>query len=109
MKTHPDFRVEAARTHLEHAGKPDELPHSVLVREAIELRRLLGWLLDVADDFVATDPYGSVSQVIDPDGGVYLAPADVHRLPRELVESLKTQRKPDGFASKITKRASRQD
>lgn len=91
MTTHPeDFRVTAARTHLEHASRPADLPHSVLIREAVELRRLLGWLLEVADDYAATEPYGDISQVIDPDGGVYLAPADVDRLPSDLVEGLKT-------------------
>jgi hypothetical protein len=88
MTTHPeDFRITAARTHLQHAAKPDELPHSVLIREAIELPRLLAWMLDVADDFMATDLDETTTSVTT-EGGVYLSPADVNRLPRALVDSL---------------------
>jgi hypothetical protein len=88
MTTHAeDFRVTAARTHLQHAAKPDELPHSVLIREAIELRRLLAWMLEVADDFIATD-LDETTSTVTTEGGVYLSPADVHHLPRDLVDSL---------------------
>jgi hypothetical protein len=89
MTTHTeDFRVSAARTHLEHAGKPDELPQSLLVKETYELRRLLAWLLDVADDFMNTDPDEDITQVLN-DGAVLVAPADVHRLPADLIMGLR--------------------
>jgi hypothetical protein len=77
METH-DFRVIRAREFLAHAGSCSvgELPPSVLAREDTELRRLLGWVIDVVDDYANTDLDLDVSQVLL-GGGVYLKPADV--------------------------------
>jgi hypothetical protein len=77
METH-DFRVIRAREFLAHAGtcSVGELPPSVLAREDTELRRLLGWVIDVVDDYANTDLDLDVSQVLL-WGGVYLKPADV--------------------------------
>src|SRR5258708_27201948 len=82
METH-DFRVIRAREFLAHARACSvaELPPCVLAREDAELRRLLGWVIDVVDDYADTDLDLDVSQVML-WGGVYLKPADVLSLCR---------------------------
>jgi len=88
MTTHPeDFRVTRAREFL--ASNTDDLPLA---------RRLLGWLLDVADDYAETELDAEVSQATL-WGGVYLAPADVHHLPAEFTESLPASALPTSDAS----------
>jgi hypothetical protein len=78
MTTYPeDHRITAARNYLATAPASD-------------FTKLLADVLDVADDFMATEPDPGTTQIIAPDGAVYVAPADVHRLPRDLIESLKT-------------------
>lgn len=49
------------------------------MRENSELRRVLGWALDVVDDFADTQLDEDVTQVTL-SGGVYVAPADVMAL-----------------------------
>jgi hypothetical protein len=61
-----DYRLTAARNFLATA------PHS-------DFTKLLADVVDVADDFMATDLDESTSKVTI-EGGVYLAPADIHRL-----------------------------
>lgn len=80
METH-DRRIVHARQFLADARRrdPAELPLDELVREDAELRRCLGWAIDVADDWAATDLDDGVTQVV-PCGGVYGAPADVATL-----------------------------
>ena len=76
--TYPeDFRVTNARSFL--SGNADNLPLA---------RRLLSQLINLVDDYTATEPDPDVSQVLAPDGAVYIAPADVQRLPGDLIESL---------------------
>src|SRR5258707_5783206 len=77
METH-DFRVIRAREFLAHARKRRVavLSQRALAHEDAELRRLLGWVIDVVDDYADTDLDLDVSQVML-WGGVYLKPADV--------------------------------
>ena len=79
MATFPeDIRVTNARSFL--SGKADDLSLG---------RRLLSQLVSLVDDYSATEPDPDVSQVLAPDGAVYIAPADVQRLPADLIDSLK--------------------
>jgi hypothetical protein len=67
MKTYPeDFRVVAAREFLAHTARRSatQLPPSVLARENAELRRLLGWVIDIVDDYAETELDLDVSQVM---------------------------------------------
>jgi hypothetical protein len=77
MVTH-DFRVASAREFLAQARRCEVavLSPRALTRENAELRRLLGWVIDVVDDYADTDLDLNVSQVLL-WGGVYLTPADV--------------------------------
>jgi hypothetical protein len=77
METH-DRRVRYARQFLANARtrEPDGLLPADLVSEDAELRRCLGWVIDVVDDFADTDLDENVTQVRY-SGGVYIAPADV--------------------------------
>jgi hypothetical protein len=61
-----DYRITAARNFL--ATAPDS-----------DVARLLADVLEVADDFQATDLDESVTKVTT-EGGIYIAPADVSRL-----------------------------
>ena len=79
MTSYPeDLRVTSARRFL--SGNADDLPLA---------RKLLSQLVSLADDYSATEPDPDVSQVLAPDGAVYIAPADVGRLPADLIESLR--------------------
>jgi hypothetical protein len=80
METH-DYRVVHARQFLTDARlcDPADLHLDDLVREDAELRRCLGWALDVVDDFADTEIDEEVSQVTL-CGGLYIAPADVREL-----------------------------
>jgi hypothetical protein len=80
METH-DFRVARARRFLADTRRRSLVRHSrrELATESAELRQLLGWVLDVVDDYADTDLDPDVSQVTL-WGGVYLAAADVSRL-----------------------------
>jgi len=73
-----DFRVTRAREFLAQARqhKVAELSPRGLAGQAAELRRLLGWVIDVVDDYADTDLDLEVSQAVL-WGGVYLKPADV--------------------------------
>ena len=73
-----DFRVIRAREFLARARQCSVagLSASELTREDAELRRLLGWVIDVVDDYADTDLDLDVSQVVL-WGGLYLKPADV--------------------------------
>jgi hypothetical protein len=72
-----DQRVNAAREYLTSARrrKVGDLPPSVLTRECAELRRLLGQVLDVADDYEATHLDQDVTKVLI-FGGIFFAAAD---------------------------------
>jgi hypothetical protein len=61
-----DYRIRAARDFLATAPASD-------------FTRLLADVVDVADDFHATDLDESVSKITS-DGGIYIAPAEVSRL-----------------------------
>jgi hypothetical protein len=61
-----DYRLTAARNFL--ATAPDS-----------DFTKLLAEVVDVADDFMATDLDEGTSKVTI-EGGVYLAPADIRRL-----------------------------
>jgi hypothetical protein len=61
-----DYRLTAARNYLATAPASD-------------FSRLLADVMSVADDFMATDLDETRTQVTI-EGGVYLSPADVHRL-----------------------------
>jgi hypothetical protein len=77
MSIYPtDHRVIAARNYLATAPPSD-------------FTKLLADVVDVADDYAATEIDTGVSHVIDLDGAVYVAPGDVHRLPSDLIESLR--------------------
>jgi hypothetical protein len=77
MSIYPtDHRVIAARNYLATAPPSD-------------FRKLLADVVEVADDYAATEIDTGVSHVIDLDGAVYVAPGDVHRLPPDLIESLR--------------------
>jgi hypothetical protein len=79
VATYPeDLRVTNARSFL--SGNADDL---------LLARRLLSQLVSLVDDYSATEPDPDVSQVLAPDGAVYIAPADVRRLPACLIDSLK--------------------
>jgi hypothetical protein len=77
METH-DRRIIYARRILTEARKRDvaELPPDALIREVTEFCRVLGWALDVVDDFADTQLDEDVTQVML-SGGVYVAPTDV--------------------------------
>jgi hypothetical protein len=62
MTTHSDQRVAAARNYLATAPPTD-------------FTKLLGDVVDVAQDFEDTELDQNVTQVLD-EGGVYLAPGD---------------------------------
>jgi hypothetical protein len=77
MENH-DFRVVRAREFLARARRREVavLSPRALARENAELRRALGWVIDVVDDYADTDLDLDVSQIML-WGGVYLKPADV--------------------------------
>jgi hypothetical protein len=76
MHTYPtDHRVIAARNYLATAPKDD-------------FSKLLADVVDVADDYAATEIETGVSHVIDLDGAVYVAAGDVHHLAPEFIASL---------------------
>jgi hypothetical protein len=77
METH-DRRVVHARQFLANARmrEPADLLPRDLAREDAELRRCLGWVIDVVDDFADTELDENVTQVTF-SGGLYIAPADV--------------------------------
>jgi hypothetical protein len=80
METH-DRRIVHARQMLTAARKRDVggLSPSALMQEISELRRVLGWALDVVDDYADTELDEDVTQITF-SGGVYVAPADVMAL-----------------------------
>jgi hypothetical protein len=80
METH-DRRIVHARQMLTAAHKRDVggLSPSALMQEISELRRVLGWALDVVDDYADTELDEDVTQITF-SGGVYVAPADVMAL-----------------------------
>jgi hypothetical protein len=61
-----DFRLTTARNFLATAPESD-------------FKKLLADVVDLADDYMATDLDETVSKVTT-EGGVYLSPADFHRL-----------------------------
>jgi hypothetical protein len=77
METH-DRRIIYARQILTEARKRDVavLSPNALIREVTEFCRVLGWALDVVDDFADTQLDEDVTQITF-SGGVYVAPADV--------------------------------
>jgi hypothetical protein len=70
-----DQRVRAARNYLATAP-------------ATDFTKLLADVVDVADDYAATEIDTGVSHVIDLDGAVYIAAGDVYRLPPDLIDVL---------------------
>ena len=85
-----DVRIVAAWKFLADTShrKTDQLTLTELRTEVIDLRKLLIRAIQVADDYTATEIDTGISHVIDPDGAVYVAAGDVHRLPADLIDSL---------------------
>lgn len=77
METH-DRRIIYARQILTEARLRDValLSPNALIGEVTQFRRVLGWVLDVVDDFADTQLDEAVTQITF-SGGVYVAPADV--------------------------------
>jgi len=83
-----DQRVNAAREYLAaiRRHKVTERPLSALVRECADLRRMLGRVLDVADDLEVMYLDQDSTQVML-WGGVYLTPADTGTVMRALSDA----------------------
>jgi len=71
--------VIEAREALLNAKDPRVLSRVELVREVLRLRKYLGWMIVLNDDWADTDYDDELSQVML-SGGVYIAPLDTARL-----------------------------
>ena len=99
METH-DRRVVYARRFLADARRhePGALPADDLASEDAELRRCLGWVIDVVDDCADTELDEDLTQVML-GGGLYIAPADIEALCGGCLRRLPVTR-PDGSFSR---------
>jgi hypothetical protein len=77
-----DRRIARARQFLADARKRDPagLRPEDLAREDAELRRCLGWAIDVVDDFADTALNEDEPSQVMLWGGLYIAPADVRHM-----------------------------
>ena len=64
---------------VQRIGQPGHQSYSLATAPDSDLTKLLADVVEVADDFMATDPDESTSKVTI-EGGVYLAPAEIRRL-----------------------------
>jgi hypothetical protein len=74
-----DHGVIEAREALLNAKDPRTLTRLELIREILRLRKYLGWLIVLNDDWADTDYDDELSQVML-SGGVYIAPLDTAKL-----------------------------
>jgi hypothetical protein len=74
-----DRGVIEARQALLKAKDPRTLSRVDLVQEVLRLRKYLGWMIVLNDDWADTDYDDEVSQVML-SGGVYIAPLDTAKL-----------------------------
>jgi hypothetical protein len=70
-----DRGVIEARDALLNAKDPRTLTRVELIQEALRLRKYLGWMITLNDDWADTDYDEELSQVMI-SGGVYIAPPD---------------------------------
>lgn len=78
MKT-CDRGVIEAREALLKANDPRTLTRVELIQEVLRLRKYLGWMIVLNDDWADTDYDEELSQVML-SGGVYIAPLDTGKL-----------------------------
>lgn len=74
-----DRGVIEAREALLKAKDPHALTRVELIQEVLRLRKYLGWMIVLNDDWADTDYDEELSQVML-SGGVYIAPLDTARL-----------------------------
>lgn len=74
-----DRGVIEAREALLKANDPRTLTRVELIQEALRLRKYLGWMIVLNDDWADTDYDDEVSQVML-SGGAYIAPLDTAKL-----------------------------
>jgi hypothetical protein len=74
-----DRGVIEAREALINAKDPRMLSRVELIREVLRLRKYLGWMIVLNDDWADTDYDDELSQVML-SGGVYIAPLDTAKL-----------------------------
>ena len=74
-----DRGVIEAREALLNAKDPRTLTRVELMREVLRLRKYLGWMIVLNDDWADTDYDDELSQVML-SGGVYIAPLDTAKL-----------------------------
>jgi hypothetical protein len=74
-----DRGVIEAREALIKAKDPRTLTRVELIQEVLRLRKYLGWMIVLNDDWADTDYDEELSQVML-GGGVYIAPLDTGRL-----------------------------
>jgi hypothetical protein len=74
-----DRGVIEAREALHMARNPRALTRAELIREILLLRKYLGWMIVLNDDWADTDYDEELSQVMI-SGGVYIAPLDTAKL-----------------------------
>jgi hypothetical protein len=74
-----DRGVIEAREALLKAKDPRTLTRIDLIQEVLRLRKYLGWMIVLNDDWADTDYDEEVSQVML-SGGVYIAPLDAAKL-----------------------------
>jgi hypothetical protein len=74
-----DRGVIEAREALHNATDPRMLMRVELIQEVLRLRKYLGWMIVLNDDWADTDYDEELSQVML-SGGVYIAPLDTAKL-----------------------------
>jgi hypothetical protein len=74
-----DRGVVEARDALRNAEDPRALSRVELIQEVLRLRKYLGWMIVLNDDWADTDYDDELSQVML-SGGVYIAPLDTAKL-----------------------------
>ena len=74
-----DRGVIEAREALHNANDPRTLTRVELIQEVLRLRKYLGWMIVLNDDWADTDYDEELSQVML-SGGVYIAPLDTAKL-----------------------------
>jgi hypothetical protein len=74
-----DRGVTEARDALLNAKDPRALTRVELIQEIFRLRKYLGWMITLNDDWADTDYDEELSQVMI-SGGVYIAPLDTAKL-----------------------------
>ena len=74
-----DRGVIEAREALLKANDPRTLTRVDLIQEVLRLRKYLGWMIVLNDDWADTDYDEELSQVML-SGGVYIAPLDTAKL-----------------------------